>query len=386
MTPSLSDADRDQLDELVQGGKVFTLLCSEYTYRNWHDRHIAAFESTPDENQSSWELFLEMSPGDILIAYNRQGDRDYFYGIGRVAGTYDESVPCIVGDLDDDDYQYQIPADWITIRSNGERLDKTDISSLSNETVSEINTSRLDEILDAIDQELGEDAPWSRSADDFLSILHQVSESDRLREITTAAMSQGISREDDLLEEILPVIRAYLFETDTASPTSERRSTAVRIVADEEGNDPHQILTQCLQGEIHPRIVDESNDEKLQEQFDSSLEQIEDRWGRYKSETTQATYVVQLGGAYKPEVTYPDLALKTSSLTDDSAAEPESGSRLLYIEEGLCRGEATVSETIDNTDSEGEPLFWIIVKDYKEFAPIEIEEIEAAIGRVPHSR
>jgi MoxR-like ATPase len=381
MTPSLSDADRDQLDELVQGHRIFTLLCSGDTYRGWHDKHIAAFESTPDTDQSSWELFGEMSPGDILIAYDRQGDRDYFYGIGRVAGSFDESVPRVAGDLDSDDYQYQIPTDWITVRSNGERLDKTDISSLSNETVSEVRPSRLDEILDAIDQELGGDAPWSRSANDFLSILHEISESDRLREITIAAMSSHIGREDDLLEEILPVVRAYLFETDTTAPTSERRSTAVGIIADEKEGDHQQILTQCLEGGIHPRTVDEINKGELQEQFDSALEQIEDRWGQYKSRATQTTYVVQLGGSYKPETTHPDLAIKASSLTDDSAAYPESGSRLLYVEEGLCRGEATVSETIDNTDSEGEPLFWMIVEDYKEFAPIKIEEIETAIGR-----
>ena len=381
MTPSLSDTDRDQLDELVQGNRIFALLCSHDTYSDWHDRHIAAFESTPDANQSSWNLFTEMSPGDILITYDRQGDRDYFYGIGRVAGSFDESVPRIVGDLDGDDYQYQIPTDWITVESNGERLDKTDISSLSNETVSEIDPSRLDEILDAIDQELGINASWSRSADDFLSILDQVSESDRLREITIAAMSQDISREDGCLEEILPVVRAYLLETDTSAPTSGRREKAVKIVADEKGDDIQQIRRKCLEEGMHPNIVDKFNEEELQEQFDSSLEQIEDRWGRYKSETTQRTYVVQLGRTYKPDVTHPDLAVKASSLTDDSAADPKSGSRLLYVEEGLCRGEATVSETIDNTDSEGEPLFWIIVKDYKEFAPIEIEEIEAAIGR-----
>ncbi|MFA9518572.1 hypothetical protein ACERIT_15385 [Halopenitus sp. H-Gu1] len=245
MTPSLSDADREQLDELVQGRRIFTLLCSDDTYRTWDDRHIAAFESTPDADQSSWKLFGEMSPGDILITYDRNGDRDYFYGIGRVGGSFDESVPRVAEDLDGDDYQYQIPADWITVENSGERLDKTDVPSLSNETVSEVAPSRFDEILAGIDRELGEDAPWSRSAGEFLSKLHGIAESDRIREITIAAMSQGVSRDDDLLEVLLPVVRTYLFETDTTAPTSERRSTAVEIVADEEEEAPQQILTQC---------------------------------------------------------------------------------------------------------------------------------------------
>lgn len=381
MAPSLSESDRRQLDELVQGHRIFALTCSDDTYSDWDDRHIAAFESTPDEDQSSWDLFTEMSPGDILITYARQGDQDHFYGFGKVAGTFDESFPRIAEDLEEDDYQYQIPTDWITIDNRGERVNEPDLSLLSNETVSEVDSSRFDEILAAIDRKLGEGKPWSRSAGDFLSKLHEVAQPDRIREITLASMPQPVNRDDDPLDEILPVVRAYLFETDTAAPTSERRSTAVRIVADEEGDDPQQIRSRSLEGVMFLKAVDEVNEEKLQEHFDPALQEIESRWGRYKGRETRTTYLVHLDATHMPKVTHPNLALIKNTLTDGSAATPEPGSRLLYVEEGFCCEIATITETIDNTDSEEGPLFWILVEDHTEFPPVEVEEIETAIGR-----
>jgi hypothetical protein len=381
MSPSLSDDDRDLLDGLAQGRRIFAVICSRDTYNDWEGRHLAAFESSPDTDQSSWDLFTEISSGDILIAFARQGENDYFYGIGRAAGSFDESVPRIVRDLKGDDYRYQIPVDWITVDNAGERLDKSDIQSLPDDTVSEVDYSRFDEILAAIDRELGEDAPWSRSAYDFLSNLQKIAESDRLEEITIAAMSQRISRDDDVFDVILPVVRAFLTETDTSEPTGERRAAAVELVADDEDDDPHTILERCIGEGIHPRTVEEINEKELQRQFDSSLERIEDRWARYEEGPTRPTYVVRVDTAYKPKVTQPNLALNAASLEDDAATYPEAKGRVLYVEDGRCRGEAIVSETVDNTDSDGGPFFWIFVEEYTEFPSIDIEELETDIGR-----
>lgn len=55
MTPTISDTDQSQFDDLIQGREIFTLRCSSDTYSNWEDNHIAAFESTPKTDQSSWE-------------------------------------------------------------------------------------------------------------------------------------------------------------------------------------------------------------------------------------------------------------------------------------------------------------------------------------------
>ncbi|MFC7130553.1 AAA family ATPase [Haloferax chudinovii] len=382
----MSDISIDDLKSVLgaflKDRTVYTAKISSGIWQDMRDNHVlktpdSVHESLDTDAVSVWEA---CEAGDVVIAYEQNGDTPYFYGIGVVANTplstFSLEWPRKPEDMDRD---YKTVY-WVTIAGNGERFDAKPIDSPPSEEFAIVEHGYLWKVMDAAS---AESMPPSTE-----ELLHRLVAADRLRDVDTLLDEHLPDTWNDAEKkghQIRAVVLEALLDRGSKNSIQSDRQFAQGIIAHREEVTEGTIGDSCGR-----RLFEDVDgvDEFLENGFDPALSRIEDnarsfseiienRHGGTMSEPDDSNYfILRTGTDLNPETPTSEYVFEGESYGGEELRAAANGGKFIYLEDGRCYAvgelgsvKVDADEGVDNGNSV------VRIDEYQEIDPVRLDAV-----------